>query len=230
MPFSFRNYESSSSLVLFAVLAAVTPGELPAFSHWQGEETLPQSDEGRGRGGDVVRVRGDAAQMVRRREREREQTHRESLLSCSFSHSLNPNMRKRAACVLFDWDLVLVCQHHLIVTLILTRSSEEHVLKHLYWCQWYRCLCFARSVRLSVLREWVKYWFKKKKNSVRICSHKVQPQGVSVAPQMMKSFVLRSGLTWDDVTLSGQFIRHTCTIQLASPWIVYLIFGPVHRC
>lgn len=36
--------------------AAVAQGELPDSGYRQGEETLPQSDEGRGRGGDVVRV------------------------------------------------------------------------------------------------------------------------------------------------------------------------------
>lgn len=41
---------------LFVLPAAVTQGELPDSGYRQGEETLPQSDEGRGRGGDVVRV------------------------------------------------------------------------------------------------------------------------------------------------------------------------------
>lgn len=44
--------------------AAATQGELPDAGHRQGEEALPQSDEGRGRGGDVVRVRRDASEMV----------------------------------------------------------------------------------------------------------------------------------------------------------------------
>ena len=47
------------------VPAAVTQGELPDSGYRQGEETLPQSDEGRGRGGDVVWIWRDAAEMVR---------------------------------------------------------------------------------------------------------------------------------------------------------------------
>lgn len=46
-------------------VAVVAQGELPDTSHRQGEEALPKSDEGRGCGGDVVRIRRDAAQMVR---------------------------------------------------------------------------------------------------------------------------------------------------------------------
>lgn len=41
-------------LLLLVLSAAVTQGELPDSGYRQGEETLPQSDEGRGRGGDVV--------------------------------------------------------------------------------------------------------------------------------------------------------------------------------
>lgn len=44
--------------------AAATQGELPDAGHGQGEEALPQSHEGGGRGGDVVRVRRDAPEMV----------------------------------------------------------------------------------------------------------------------------------------------------------------------
>lgn len=45
--------------------AAVTQSELPDSGHRQGEKALPQSDESRGCGGDVVRVRRNATQMVR---------------------------------------------------------------------------------------------------------------------------------------------------------------------
>lgn len=44
--------------------AAATQGELPDAGHGQGEEALPQSHEGGGRGRDVVRVRRDASEMV----------------------------------------------------------------------------------------------------------------------------------------------------------------------
>lgn len=44
--------------------AAATQGELPDAGHRQGEEALLESDEGRGRGGDVVRVRRDTSEMV----------------------------------------------------------------------------------------------------------------------------------------------------------------------
>lgn len=39
-----------------SALAAATQGELPDAGDGQGEEALPESHEGRGGGGDVVRV------------------------------------------------------------------------------------------------------------------------------------------------------------------------------
>lgn len=47
---------NKASLPLSCCPAAVTQGELPNSGYRQGEKTLSQSDEGRGRGGDVVRV------------------------------------------------------------------------------------------------------------------------------------------------------------------------------
>lgn len=50
---------------MFCIPAAVTQGELLDSGYRQGKEALPQSDEGRGCGGDVVRVRGDSTEVVR---------------------------------------------------------------------------------------------------------------------------------------------------------------------
>lgn len=53
------------SPLLSALPAAATQGELPDSGDRQGEEALPQGDEGRGRGGDVVRVWRNSTEMVR---------------------------------------------------------------------------------------------------------------------------------------------------------------------
>lgn len=60
-----NNNNDDDNKSLLVLLAAVAQGELPDSGYRQGEETLPQSDEDGGSGGDVVRVRRDAAEMVR---------------------------------------------------------------------------------------------------------------------------------------------------------------------